>query len=365
MTEKNWAEIENIPLDLECWEHTKFSPEIISLLKKMVTPSGFKKVRESKSSLGSLVCLPAMKFADLAIYRVYTKDDKTLNKLISSEGDRDKYKRAFKTAQFTIETYARAFDSNRKDCNFAEIEVLFKLKEDSTCGGFISILHCYKYLHPHASHEECEGQSCIYICSNKADSKPCMFVADWDSKAKIKTKEDAKSRVTDVINEFAEWLSRERVCFNCGKIGNSKEFAHCPCDRNRRYCCKDCFLFDWKRHASEHNARMKAALESGGAAEECTDVAIWQAPSEHGSENAVAKVTAALEGSAIDNSTGAAPVRAPPDGDEQVCDFCGQASKLRCTRCHYARYCSKTCQRQHWTEHKYECKQSAVKAPAC
>lgn len=40
------------------------------------------------------------------------------------------------------------------------------------------------------------------------------------------------------------------------------------------------------------------------------------------------------------------------------CSFCKQQSQIgtkRCSRCHQARYCNRTCQVKHWKEHKREC----------
>ena len=49
---------------------------------------------------------------------------------------------------------------------------------------------------------------------------------------------------------------------------------------------------------------------------------------------------------------------APPDRKYIQCDAadCGAASPMmRCSRCHLVYYCSKTCQRNHWHEHKDKC----------
>ena len=44
-----------------------------------------------------------------------------------------------------------------------------------------------------------------------------------------------------------------------------------------------------------------------------------------------------------------------------TCAGCGKAaaataSLLRCSRCRAAQYCDKDCQRQHWPQHKRECR---------
>ncbi|CAI8039100.1 Histone-lysine N-methyltransferase SMYD3 [Geodia barretti] len=63
-------------------------------------------------------------------------------------------------------------------------------------------------------------------------------------------------------------------------------------------------------------------------------------------------------------STGLEVMRAEPlvhvlsnDVRGQLCDFCLRESQslLKCGRCKYVRYCSKTCQRGDWRFHKGEC----------
>lgn len=42
------------------------------------------------------------------------------------------------------------------------------------------------------------------------------------------------------------------------------------------------------------------------------------------------------------------------------CSNCGKDGSLRpCSRCHIVRYCSKDCQRQHWREHRRDCRRRA------
>lgn len=45
-----------------------------------------------------------------------------------------------------------------------------------------------------------------------------------------------------------------------------------------------------------------------------------------------------------------------------TCSQCNKSSSLRCALCHTARYCSKECQRQHWTTHKSVCHDMEAKA---
>lgn len=41
----------------------------------------------------------------------------------------------------------------------------------------------------------------------------------------------------------------------------------------------------------------------------------------------------------------------------ELCPFCEQPSRNRCTGCYVTRYCSKECQLAHWKKHKKTCKQ--------
>ena len=47
---------------------------------------------------------------------------------------------------------------------------------------------------------------------------------------------------------------------------------------------------------------------------------------------------------------------------EKLCARCGEPSKLRCTRCKEVHYCGKTCQREHWKEHKSDCRNTKAAA---
>jgi hypothetical protein len=48
------------------------------------------------------------------------------------------------------------------------------------------------------------------------------------------------------------------------------------------------------------------------------------------------------------------------DREHFVCMQCGKkAGFAKCSRCRVAAYCSKTCQQQHWPQHKFACKQLA------
>ena len=47
---------------------------------------------------------------------------------------------------------------------------------------------------------------------------------------------------------------------------------------------------------------------------------------------------------------------------EKLCARCGEPSKLRCTRCKEVNYCGKACQREHWKEHKSDCRNTKAAA---
>lgn len=46
----------------------------------------------------------------------------------------------------------------------------------------------------------------------------------------------------------------------------------------------------------------------------------------------------------------------PKKGGVSKCGVCRKTSELKCSRCSCVYYCSRECQRIHWTAHKGECR---------
>ncbi|XP_010259741.1 PREDICTED: uncharacterized protein LOC104599075 [Nelumbo nucifera] len=59
-----------------------------------------------------------------------------------------------------------------------------------------------------------------------------------------------------------------------------------------------------------------------------------------------------------DGSLGTGEEMLAVDGGGQLCAMCGNSARKKCSGCKTVRYCSETCQREHWNKiHKHKCKE--------
>ena len=291
-------------------------------MQKTLTYKAFNQIREDPATYTHLQILCKLPMDHIAMFEVGSGWFMLLD-----DAEREKYRAALFFAKKELSTEFRTRSKNT--------HLLF-MNNDSESSGFIPAVQGFKFAHIEKDELQWLGNTLVYFFGVDDNKSMAMVAVEWGTPG-CETRDDASRLITHFIAKRGTFVQSSRVCCVCYKIGNpkGKEFSHCPCDRERRYCSADCQKSDWKTHKPEHLMRMQASPKAEQPVADFEKLSVSAKPSQAASEAAA--------------SQGAASSAA----ELPTCVVCGEQSTLTCP-CG-TRYCSKSCQKKAWPDHRRGC----------
>jgi hypothetical protein len=298
-------------------EISSLSSEHLKTFNEAVTLNALKQVREDPKTYEHLKILTELSMKDIQMFEIGNGWKMSLD-----DKEKEKYRNAL---FFAKKEMSVVFSTRSRNTN-----LLFLGGDDS---GYIAAIKGFKFADIGKDEGEWEGNTIVYFFGIKENKSIAMAAIEYGTH-ECTNKEDATRLICTFMSKYGAMQYPSRVCCVCNKIGDAKEFRHCSCNRQRRYCSEGCQSSDWATHKPEHVTRM---LAFGAKAED-----------ESVPASALEKLSVSEE-----KSSKASQGAASSAVEHHSCVVCGAHSTLAC-RCG-TRYCSKSCQRQAWPAHKLGC----------